>query len=151
HGLHLAEQDGAAPAGEGAFLFPGQGSQRPGMFAELFAAFPELQRHLLLGRAYADLLYPPDAFTPEARERQRAAVTDTRVAQPVLGMTGLAAYELLGLAGVRPQLAAGHSYGELVALCAAGALAAEDLPALSAERARSILDAVGDGADPGSM
>ncbi|MEY9962731.1 acyl transferase domain-containing protein/NAD(P)H-dependent flavin oxidoreductase YrpB (nitropropane dioxygenase family) [Streptacidiphilus sp. MAP12-16] len=151
HGLHLAEQDGGAPAGEVAFLFPGQGSQRPGMFAELFAAFPELQRHLLLGRAYADLLYPPDAFTPEARERQRAAVTDTRVAQPVLGMTGLAAFELLGLAGVRPALAGGHSYGELVALCAAGALAAEDLPALSAQRAGAILDAVGEGADPGSM
>jgi acyl transferase domain-containing protein/NAD(P)H-dependent flavin oxidoreductase YrpB (nitropropane dioxygenase family) len=149
-GLYLAEEAGSE-AGEVAFLFPGQGSQRPGMFAELFAAFPQTQRHLTLGQGYSDVLYPPLAFSPEAREEQRAAVTDTRVAQPVLGMTGLAAYELLGLAGVRPQLAAGHSYGELVALCAAGALAAEDLPALSAERARSILDAVGEGADPGSM
>ncbi|GAA2829245.1 SDR family oxidoreductase [Kitasatospora sp. CM 4170] len=149
-GLHLADPDGT-PGGEVAFLFPGQGSQKPGMFAELFTAFPQLQRQLRLGRAYADLLYPPAAFTPEAREGQRAAVTDTRVAQPVLGMTGLAAHELLALAGVRPDLAGGHSYGELVALCAAGALAAEDLPAIGAERARCILDEVGEGADPGAM
>ena len=151
-GLHLAGAgpDGV-PEGEVAFLFPGQGSQRTGMFAELFTAFPELHRHLLPGREYLDALYPPAAFSAEAKQRQRAAVTDTRVAQPVLGMTGLAAYELLGLAGVRPAMAAGHSYGELVALCAAGALAADDLPWLSAERAAAILDAVGEGADAGSM
>ncbi|MGW7005091.1 SDR family NAD(P)-dependent oxidoreductase [Streptomyces sp. NPDC054933] len=148
-GLHLAEE--GAAQGLVAFLFPGQGSQRPGMFAELFAAFPAAQRHLQLGRAYADVLYPPAAFTPQAREEQRDAVTDTRVAQPVLGMTGLAAHDVLGMAGVRPDMAAGHSYGELVALCAAGALAVEDLPVLSAERARAVLDAVGEGTDYGAM
>ncbi|MGP4007874.1 SDR family NAD(P)-dependent oxidoreductase [Streptomyces sp. 4N124] len=143
-----------APAGQSsrgkvAFLFPGQGSQRPGMLADVFIAFPELQHHLELGRPYADLLYPPTAFDDTERERQRARLTDTRVAQPALGIVGLAAHELLTKAGIRPDMAAGHSYGELVALCAAGALDPETLLTLSAERAEAILDAAG--ADPGTM
>ncbi|MGW7615776.1 SDR family NAD(P)-dependent oxidoreductase [Streptomyces antimycoticus] len=156
-GLHIApetaQEAGDEPErGRVAFLFPGQGSQRPGMFADAFVTFPELQRQLRHGRAYADALYPPAAFDEAGQAAQRTAITDTRVAQPALGMVGLAAYTLLTSAGVRPDMAAGHSYGELVALCAAGALDLRTLPRLSAERAAAILGAAeAAGEEPGTM
>jgi acyl transferase domain-containing protein/NAD(P)H-dependent flavin oxidoreductase YrpB (nitropropane dioxygenase family)/NAD(P)-dependent dehydrogenase (short-subunit alcohol dehydrogenase family)/acyl carrier protein len=136
-------------AGQIAFLFPGQGSQRPGMLADLFVAFPWLQRFLELGQRWAGAMFPPAAFDKEESARQRAVLNDTRVAQPTLGVAGLAMHELLTSLGVQPEQLGGHSYGELVALAAAGAVDPAELLELSEARGQAILAAAG--ADPGTM
>ncbi|MFG1951941.1 SDR family NAD(P)-dependent oxidoreductase [Micromonospora sp. NPDC048830] len=136
-----------AAGGKVAFLFPGQGSQYPGALAELFVTFPDLRQYLELGEECADVLFPPAAFDPttERAQQQRS----TRMAQPVLGIGGLAVDHLLRRLNIRPDVAAGHSYGELVALCAAGSYDPSTLLRLSRQRADAIFGATGD--DPGTM
>jgi len=138
-------RDGERP--KVAFLYPGQGSQRPGMLLDLVTAFPRLQA--FVDARYERVMYPPAALTAEDVARQRAEITDTRMAQPALGIAGLMVTSLLESVGVRPDLAGGHSYGELVALAAAGVFGPADLLDLSAARAEAMLAAVGE--DPGTM
>ncbi|MDT7712758.1 MAG: hypothetical protein QOG46_1447, partial [Pseudonocardiales bacterium] len=147
-GVFIASGTGET-AGQVAFLCPGQGSQRPGMLADLFVAFPRLRRFLELGNRWAAAMFPPAAFSKEESARQRAALTDTRVAQPALGIAGLAAHQLLTSLGVQPDHLGGHSYGELVALSAAGAIDPAELLELSEARGQAILAAAG--SDPGTM
>ncbi len=135
--------------GKLAFLFPGQGSQRPNMLAELFVAFPELDELLAEGGEWAPLIWPARAFGKDERQAQEARLTDTRVAQPALGLAGLALARLLARLGLAPDMLAGHSYGELVGLCCAGGITPGTLFELSAARAEAILSAAGD--DPGTM
>ncbi|MDR3316225.1 MAG: ACP S-malonyltransferase [Coriobacteriales bacterium] len=148
--------------GKVAFLFPGQGSQRVNMAADLFALFPQMRRLLDEYPLYQWLLFP-DAVTDEVQTTQQSTptgtpstpvgapsdITDTRNAQPLLGIVDFAIAELLRDLGVDADMAAGHSYGELPALCFAEALDAGELVDLSRKRAESILAAVGD--DPGRM
>jgi acyl transferase domain-containing protein/NAD(P)H-dependent flavin oxidoreductase YrpB (nitropropane dioxygenase family)/acyl carrier protein len=141
--------DQKSVTGKVAFLCPGQGSQKPGMLADLFIAFPRLHRLLELGAPWAATMLPPSAFGAADRAAQTAALTDTRVAQPALGMADLAVAELLASCGVHPDMIAGHSYGELAALAIAGAFSEADLLALSAARGEAIVEAAA--GEPGTM
>ncbi len=96
-----------------------------------------------------DLIYPLNAFTPEERTANEAALRATDAAQPALGAVSLAAWRVLESFGARADAFAGHSYGELVALCAAGRIGADDLHALSRERGRLMAALAGD--EPGGM
>ncbi|MEY9931614.1 acyl transferase domain-containing protein/NAD(P)H-dependent flavin oxidoreductase YrpB (nitropropane dioxygenase family)/acyl carrier protein [Catenulispora sp. GP43] len=153
-GLYQPDDDGyfgpgAVHGGGTALLFPGQGSQRPGMLAEMFVAFPELQRYVRSAQQWDQVLNPPKAFDAGSAAEQDLRIRDTRVAQPLLGVAGLAMDHLLRKLAVVPDAVGGHSYGELVALASAGVFDAEALLAASSARAAAILDAAGE--DPGAM
>ncbi|WP_103350963.1 type I polyketide synthase [Amycolatopsis sp. CA-128772] len=132
--------------GKVAFLFPGQGSQRTGMLADLFVHFPDLADLLRSAPDVAAKAFPPRAFDAGAAQAQETALTDTRVAQPALGLVETAVARLLTEAGVRPDFLAGHSYGELVALSVAGSFGTGTLLRLSRARAKAISDVAAPGA-----
>jgi acyl transferase domain-containing protein/NAD(P)H-dependent flavin oxidoreductase YrpB (nitropropane dioxygenase family)/NADP-dependent 3-hydroxy acid dehydrogenase YdfG len=156
-GIDFAE----GPAFRGApvaFLFPGQGAQRLEMLGELALAFEEVRAGFEVfdaalgveGRPpVGPLVFPPTTLDDAGRERARHALTATEAAQPAVGAASLGMLRLLGALGLKPSLVAGHSYGELVALHAAGALDAEALAVLSEARGRLLRDAAG--AEPGAM
>jgi acyl transferase domain-containing protein/NAD(P)H-dependent flavin oxidoreductase YrpB (nitropropane dioxygenase family) len=147
------------PRGKVGFLFPGQGSQYPGMFRELAVYFHEIRHALEVAdrattgcfpKPLSAYVLPPSPFSDADRAEQQRELTDTAVAQPALGAVGAGLCSLLGRLGIRPDITAGHSYGEYVALWAAGAFTTDVLNRLSEARGRLIKTAAGD-EDPGTM
>ncbi len=146
----------AQPAWAGepvAFVFPGQGSQSPGMLQELAVLFPEVRgafdefdREIAKarGRLIGPLVFPPPAFDAATREEARVALMETDVAQPAVGAASVGLLRLLRAMGLEPSVMAGHSYGELVALHAAGVLDAPALALLSQARGRLMREVSGD-------
>jgi len=81
-------------------------------------------------------IFPLPAFDEDTLAAQKDDLTRTEVAQPALGAVETGMLRVLERFGVRPTALAGHSYGELVALHAAGRLDLETLFRLSALRGR---------------
>ncbi len=113
------------------FVFPGQGSQQPGMGA----AFTDDPSWSLVeeasdaaGRDVAHLLVDADA----------AELVETRNAQLGTFVHSMVVLDALRRRGIEPAAAAGHSLGELSALCAAGVLGFADAVRLVAERGEAM-------------
>jgi [acyl-carrier-protein] S-malonyltransferase len=113
-----------------AFLFPGQGSR--GVLDALSLANESERGRALLALAAHEAGVELTALTAE----EGRALERTEVLQPALVAACLALSERLTDAGLAPQLAAGHSLGELCAWAAAGPFSAEDTVVLAAERGR---------------
>jgi len=120
-----------------AFLFPGQGSQYPGMgreLAESFACAREVfeEADYALGFSLSKL-----CFEGPAEELQLTANT-----QPAILAVSAAAAAVLDEKGVRPDYVAGHSLGEYSALVAGGALRLSDAVQLVRKRGQYMQEAV---------
>ncbi|MSN27096.1 MAG: SDR family NAD(P)-dependent oxidoreductase [Geobacter sp.] len=138
-------------------LFPGQGAQYTGMLRDLTCRFPQALTTLAAadkgygtadGKLLSDLIYPASAFDNDSKERQEVELRATETAQPAIGAVSLAALKIFESFGIVPEAAAGHSYGELTALCAAGVFDEQVFQELS--RLRGSLMGAGSG-DKGSM
>ncbi|GAA2513955.1 beta-ketoacyl synthase N-terminal-like domain-containing protein [Streptomyces gobitricini] len=148
---------GPSHGGRIAFLFSGQGSQYVGMGAGLALRVPEAQEVWdgaadwggELGLAPHRVVFPPPAFGETARRAQEDVLAATENAQPALAVQSLAQLAVLGLLGVTPHCTAGHSFGELVALHAAGVYDARTLFRLAARRGELMARAAA--GSPGGM
>ncbi len=154
---------GSGPTpGRLAVVFPGQGSQYAGMLRDLACSFPAMREVLAdANRVFArmtsneqsdclsDSIFPYPPFSREEREEQERRLRRTDIAQPAIGAVSLGALKIIEAFGVQPEAYAGHSYGELPALCAAGCFDAESLHKMS--RLRGHLMASYHGANAGSM
>jgi polyketide-type polyunsaturated fatty acid synthase PfaA len=141
-------------------LFSGQGSQYLDMGRELVMNFPSMRRmygymdSLLLKdnlQPLSEIVFPHPVFEEAEKNAQIAALQRTEYAQPAIGMFSAGLYKILQQAGLKADFVAGHSFGELTALWAAGVLSEEDYCFLVKARGQAMAAPKDPNYDVGTM
>ena len=128
-----------------AMLFPGQGTQSPGMAEDLYYSEPSYRQIVddccqqlksLTGLDLLPVMFPAigDAKDSQAWNDAARTLEQTRFAQPALFVTSYALAKLWMHWGVEPACLVGHSVGELVAACVAGVFSLGDALLFVAKR-----------------
>ena len=105
-----------------AFLFPGQGSQKPGMLLDIAEQYDQIQHTFQQASDALD-----DDLWAMLRQGDAEQMSLTANTQPLLLTAGVALWRIWQAnGGAQPALMAGHSLGEYTALACAGVLEFED-------------------------
>ena len=138
-----------------ASLFSGQGSQYANMAKEATSSFEAIQHTIAAFDAkkeydLANKIYPKPVFTAEDKAILEKNITNTEFAQPAIGAISLGYYNVFKNAGFISDMVAGHSFGELTALCASGVLNEDDYITLAIARGKAMAGKNANG-DAGTM
>ena len=142
-----------------AVLFSGQGAQYVDMGRELACLYPAFRKNFaqanrimqeLYHETLSDKVYPIPALDEATAQAQQQMLTRTQYAQPAIGVLSMSLYQQLTQAGLQPDMAGGHSFGELTALWATGVLSEKDYLTLACLRGRVMAQA-SQGKDAGGM
>ncbi|HMR77244.1 MAG TPA: acyltransferase domain-containing protein, partial [Polyangiaceae bacterium] len=146
NGIHVGW---GRPEGRLAFVFPGQGSQYIDMGADLamhfsaaLAAWDTAAEIVRDGDLrLQEVVFPRTAFDDAVAAEQARRLSDTEWAQPAIGCSSLSLLNLIGELELKPSCVAGHSFGEVTALHAAGVLDASQMLRVARRRGELMAEA----------
>ncbi|MFK5984782.1 MAG: beta-ketoacyl synthase N-terminal-like domain-containing protein, partial [Pseudomonadota bacterium] len=141
-------------------LFSGQGSQYLDMCKDLSINFPEMRDSFAkMGKLLKDdndtllssAVYPQQVFDKESQDAQKQRLNLTQYIQPAVGSVSAGLFKMMQQNGFKADMVAGHSYGELTALWAAGVIDEDGFYSLSRSRCLAMGTKPEEGYDAGAM
>ncbi|MCP4295793.1 MAG: acyltransferase domain-containing protein [Proteobacteria bacterium] len=145
-GIHY-RKEGVEENAKVVALFSGQGSPYLNMGQDIVSNFPELmESNAQMDQLFIDdglnslssIVYPQPVFNKEKKRDQEQKLQLTENAQPSIGVFSSGQFQILKNAGFKADFTAGHSFGELTALWAAGVYSFEDFLVLSKARGKAM-------------